>query len=162
MLPVQGRPRLYVENIPPDVAAAYAQVVESVDDADLALLRLQAPYQPREGGFLERRFHAGDLDFKEPEKSRILSILGRVPTVVDIYLDRPAVIPEIAQASAALHANFGANPQAVLDVIFGRFAPSGRLPFELPSSMEAVRQQKEDLPYDSKDPLYPFGHGLTY
>jgi hypothetical protein len=28
--------------------------------------------------------------------------------------------------------------------------------------MEAVRAQKEDLPYDSEDPLYPFGHGLTY
>ena len=51
---------------------------------------------------------------------------------------------------------------AVLDVIFGRFTPSGKLPFELPSSMEAVQQQKEDLPYDSVNPLYPFGFGLTY
>jgi beta-glucosidase len=47
-------------------------------------------------------------------------------------------------------------------VIFGRFSPSGRLPFELPSSMQAVRRQKEDVPYDSEDPLFPFGHGLTY
>jgi beta-glucosidase len=30
----------------------------------------------------------------------------------------------------------------------------------LPSSMEAVRNQQEDLPYDSKDPLYKFGFGL--
>jgi beta-glucosidase len=36
------------------------------------------------------------------------------------------------------------------------------LPFEIPSSMEAVRKQKEDLPYDSEDPLFPFGHGLTF
>jgi beta-glucosidase len=36
------------------------------------------------------------------------------------------------------------------------------LPFELPSSMEAVLQQKEDVPYDSKDPLYRFGFGLGY
>jgi hypothetical protein len=43
-----------------------------------------------------------------------------------------------------------------------RAGPEGRLPFELPSSMEAVRQQKEDLPHDSKDPLYPFGFGLRY
>jgi beta-glucosidase len=28
--------------------------------------------------------------------------------------------------------------------------------------MEAVRNQKEDLPYDSKDPLYKFGFGLSY
>jgi len=36
------------------------------------------------------------------------------------------------------------------------------LPLEIPSSVEAVTNQKEDMPYDSKDPLYPFGHGLTY
>ena len=81
---------------------------------------------------------------------------------MDIYLDRPAVIPEIAAQAAALLANFGASDAALLDVIFGRFAPSGKLPFELPSSMEAVQRQKEDVPYDSENPLFPFGHGLTY
>ena len=28
--------------------------------------------------------------------------------------------------------------------------------------MEAVIRQKEDLPYDSESPLYPFGFGLSY
>jgi beta-glucosidase len=28
--------------------------------------------------------------------------------------------------------------------------------------MEAVEKQKEDVPYDSENPLYPFGHGLGY
>jgi beta-glucosidase len=132
-----------------------------VGDADVAILRLNAPYDPREG-FLERHFHAGDLAFKEEEKARILDILESVPTIVDIYLERPAVIPEIADKCAGLVANFGASDAAVLDVIFGRFSPSGKLPFEMPSSVEAVRGQKEDLPYDSTDPLFPFGHGLTY
>jgi beta-glucosidase len=80
---------------------------------------------------------------------------------VHIYLERPAVIPEIAERSAALLAGFGASDAAVLDVIFGRFRPTGRLPFELPSSMDAVRRQKEDAPYDSENPLFPFGHGLS-
>ena len=31
-----------------------------------------------------------------------------------------------------------------------------------PSPMEAVRDQKEDLPYDSMNPLFLFGHGLNY
>jgi beta-glucosidase len=88
--------------------------------------------------------------------------MAQIPTIVDIYLDRPAVIPEITEASAALLANFGASDGAVLEVIFGRFAPTGKLPFELPSSMEAVRRQREDVPYDSERPLFPFGHGLTY
>lgn len=63
---------------------------------------------------------------------------------------------------AALLANFGASNAAVLDVIFGRFSPVGRLPFELPSLMGAVRKQKEDVPYDSELPLFTFGHGVTH
>jgi beta-glucosidase len=160
-LPIRGRPNIYVENLDPGVAGEYGQVVESVEDADVAILRLSAPFEPREG-FLERYFNAGDLDFKDEEKASILDVLGKVPTVVDIYLERPAVIPEIADRSAGLLADFGACDAAVLDVIFGRFTPSGKLPFEMPSSMDAVRRQKEDVPYDSEDPLFPFGHGLTY
>jgi beta-glucosidase len=161
-LPLSGRPRIYVENIDPAVAATYGEVVQTPGAADLAILRLKAPYEQREGNFLERLFHAGDLDFKEPEKSRILGLPAQVPTVVDIYLDRAAVIPEIAAAAAALLADFGASDAAVLDVIFGRSAPSGRLPFELPSSMDAVRRQNPDVPRDSANPLFPFGYGLTY
>ena len=62
----------------------------------------------------------------------------------------------------ALLANFGANDEVVLDIIFGKFAPQGKLPFELPSSMDAVRRQKEDVPHDSENPLFEFGHGLSY
>jgi beta-glucosidase len=162
VLPVRGWPRLYVQNVAPETAAAYGEVVADDVDADLAILRLNTPYQPRNGNFLERRFHAGDLDFKGEERARILDLLDRVPTVVVIHLDRPAVIPEMAARSAALLGEFGARDDAVLDVIFGRFSPSGKLPFELPSSMEAVERQKEDVPYDSESPLFPFGHGLTY
>ncbi len=82
--------------------------------------------------------------------------------MVDIYLDRPAVIPEIAAASKGLLANFGASDEALLDVIFGKVNPSAKLPFEMPSSMEAVRNQKEDVPYDSENPLFSFGFGLSY
>jgi beta-glucosidase len=136
-------------------------VVTDPAEADIAILRLNAPYEKRKG-LAEGWFHAGELDFKEPEKGHILNILERVPTIVDIYLERPAVIPEIAEKCAALLGNFGASDEAVLDVIFGRFEPQGKLPFELPASMEAVRRQKEDLPHDSEDPLFPFGHGLCY
>lgn len=161
-LPLQGRPKLYVENVALEVAESYGQVVDSIEDAELAVLRLSAPYEPRDGSFLERMFHAGRLDFPEEERARILGILERVPTVVALYLDRPAVIPEIAAQSAALLADFGASDAAVLDVIFGRFAPEGKLPFEMPSSVEAVLQQKSDVPYDSEHPLFRFGHGLSY
>ncbi|MBN2115509.1 MAG: glycoside hydrolase family 3 C-terminal domain-containing protein [Anaerolineales bacterium] len=160
-LPLKRSLKVYVENVKPEAVRPYAQVVEKIAEADLAILRLNTPYEKRKG-LAEGWFHAGELDFKEPEKGRILNILKRVPTIVDIYLERPTVIPEIAEQSAALLANFGAGDEALLDVIFGAFEPQGKLPFELPSSMEAVRDQKEDLPHDSENPLFPFGHGLSY
>ena len=160
-LPLKSGLKIYAEGIKTESLASYGEVVEDMSKADIAVLRLNSPYEARKG-FMERFFHAGDLDFKEPEKSRILNILNQVPTIVDIYLERPAVIPEIAEKSAALLANFGANDGAVLDIIFGKFEPQGKLPFELPSSMDAVRKQKEDVPHDSENPLFEFGHGLTY
>jgi beta-glucosidase len=161
VLPLSGKPKIYIENIHPEIAALYGDVVSDLAQADFAILRLAAPYEKRKG-FLDSLFHAGDLDFKSPEKERLLAILDKVPTVVDFYFERPAVIPEINAGAVALLGNFGANDAAVLDVIFGRFEPNGKLPFEIPSSLEAVRNQKEDLPYDSENPLYPFGFGLSY
>ena len=160
ILPLQEEVPIYVEGIDHEVARQYGSIVTSTAEAKLAIIRLDCPFQPREG-LLESFFHAGDLDFKSPERERILALLERIPTIVDIHLDRPAVIPEIARKCAALLADFGASDAAVLDVIFGKFQPSGKLPFELPSSMEAVRKQEEDLPHDSENPVFPFGYGLT-
>jgi beta-glucosidase len=163
VLPLNGRPKLYVENIAPETAARYGDLVNTPAEADFAILRLATPYEPPRGqSMLENFFHQGDLDFKSPEKERILNILNTTPTIVDIYLERAAVIPEIAAASAALFGTFSVADHVVLDAIFGKFSPSGKLPIELPSSMDAVRAQKEDLPCDSQDPLFPFGHGLQY
>ena len=67
------------------------------------------------------------------------------PTVVSIHFDRPYVVPEVAREAAAVVATFGVSDAALLDVLTGKFAPTGRLPFELPSSMDAVRAQKEDV-----------------
>ncbi len=91
-----------------------------------------------------------------------MQILAQRPTLVIIHLDRPAVIPELAEGCVALLGEFGASDAAVLDVVWGKFNPTGKLPFELPSSMAAVRAQQPDTPYDSANPLFPFGHGLRY
>jgi beta-glucosidase len=161
-LPIRNRPKLYVENVSTEVAGRYADVVASPSEAEVAVLRLQTPYQPKGRGFLARMFHHGDLDFKGKEKQRILEILDATPTIVDIHLERAAVIPEIAEASAGLLATFGITDEVLMEAVFGVFNPTGKLPLELPSSMEAVQAQKEDVPYDSKDPLFEFGHGLSY
>ena len=161
LLPFVGRPRLFLENVEPAVASGYAEVVATPDEADAALLRLQTPYEPREG-FLQQFIHAGTLAFAEAEQARVVSIARRVPTAVALYLDRAAVVTAIAEAAPALLAEFGASDAALLDVLFGRVRPEGKLPFELPSSMAAVERQHPDAPYDSENPLFRFGDGLSY
>lgn len=162
LLPLAGKGKIYIENINKETAAEYATVVDSLDDADFAVLRLQTPWEPRDGNFIEAMFHQGHLNFQEPELSRILEITKRKPTIICMYMDRPAVMPEIVQSTAGLLADFGAHDDAVLDIIFGHFNPTAILPFEMPSSMEAVENQMEDVPFDSENPVFPFGHGLSY
>lgn len=163
ILPLSGKPRIYVRNIEPAVAQQYSTLVDNPEDADVAIIRISTPWYPADSDNpIAGMFHHGDLDFKKEAKQEILQLLKSVPTIVDIYLDRPAVIPEISAHATALLANYGASDAALLEVIFGRAQPEGKLPFELPSSMEAVKEQLTDVPYDSKDPLYPFGFGLSY
>ena len=160
---VQKKLKIYIENIDSTTVANYAKVVAAPEEADFAIIRLNTPWYPAETNVpFAKGFHHGDLDFKGDEKQRILDLLNKVPTVVDIYLDRPAVIPEITNAATALIANYGASDKSVCEVLFGNTSPQGKLPFELPSSMQAVRNQKADVPYDSENPLFEFGYGLEY
>ncbi|KZM25814.1 uncharacterized protein EKO05_0002588 [Ascochyta rabiei] len=145
------------------LAARDITVVATPADADFAILRLQAPYEPRPGGF-EANYHAGSLEYNATERARQAAIYSAVPTIVDIYLDRPAAIPEIVEQAKAVMANYGAAGDALLDVIFGigGYKPQGKLPFDLPRSMAAVEASKEDVPFDTENPVFRFGHGLTY
>ncbi|MFD8008123.1 glycoside hydrolase family 3 C-terminal domain-containing protein [Streptomyces mirabilis] len=124
------------------------------------MLRLSTLFDPRPGGS-EAFFHAGRLDF-EPERSKeILALVDAVRTVVAIHLERPAVIPEIAERADALLAVYGTSDSALLGVVFGRAHAEGRLPFQPPRSMDEVRRRRPDVRQESSDPVVPFGHALT-
>jgi beta-glucosidase len=160
VLPLRRGARIYVQGLDTALVAAYGTLVATLDEADVAILHLEPAFEP--GGSRLAPFHEGRLYYTEEELAPVLDLARRVPTVVTVYLDRPLVIPEIAGAAAAVVAHFGATDAAILDVLFGVVSPEGRLPFEMPASWESVLQQKEDLPFDSGDPLFPFGHGLRY
>ena len=151
---------VYSENISSAAAARLGRVVDDPAGADLAVLRLNAPYEPRPGGF-ESFFHAGSLEFPAAERDRIVAICERVPTIIVLFLDRPAIVPEIAEAAAALLVEFGARDDAVVDVLLGEAQARGRLPFDLPSSTKAVTDSRSDVPYDTANPLFRFGDGIV-
>jgi beta-glucosidase len=158
--------KLYLYKINPQVARDYGfTVVERAEDADLALLRVHAPFETLHPNyFFGARQHEGDLGFHDgnADYEAIKAASAKAPTVVTIYLDRPAILTNVKDKVAALLGNFGVSDAALFDVLTGKTAPQGKLPFELPSSMEEVKAQAEDAPYDTKSPLYKFGYGLTY
>ncbi|HVM56875.1 MAG TPA: glycoside hydrolase family 3 C-terminal domain-containing protein, partial [Gaiellaceae bacterium] len=162
LLPLAAGSRLYLEGVPAAAAAAYGEVVERPEDADAAIVFRTAPFEPRSATFIETLFHAGSLEFPAEERDRILEVARAVPTVLVVHLDRPAILTGLVDACGATVGSFGASPDAILDLVFGRVSPTGKLPFELPSSMDAVRAQKPDVPCDSERPLFPLGHGLSY
>ena len=126
-----------------------------------AVIRTASPHETRGIGF-EAFFHAGSLEFPAEEAARLGAICDAVPTIIDITLDRATILGDLVESAAAIIADYGASDQAVLDVLTGRAHPEGRLPFDLPSSMEAVRRSREDVPFDTQAPAFRFGHGLAY
>lgn len=161
LLPLPHGIAVYLEGVEPSAVQPYARAVADPADAEVALVRLKAPYEPRPGGF-EAHFHAGSLEFPPAEAERLQALCATVPTVIDVYLDRPAILTPIAATAAALLVSFGSSADAFADVIFGTAHPEGRLPFDLPSSTRAVEESRSDVPFDTADPLFQFGDGLDY
>ena len=161
MLPLPRGVRVYAEGLSDDALDGFATSVATVGEADVAILRLQAPYEADGDGFAQY-FHGGSLEFRAEELARIKAVCAALPTVIDIYLDRPAVLTELVDDAAAIVANFGVCESALIDVLFGQSGPQGKLPFDLPRSMAAVLAGDSDVAFDTADPVFRFGHGLTY
>ena len=163
LLPLAEGTKIYTDGmINPDVLNKYGQVVDDIDDADIILTRIRTPFDERNEFFLERIFHQGRLYYNEEEKKKILDLINKKPSLVVANMERPTILTEINEKCDALMADFGTSDEVLVEIIFGKINPSGKLPFELPSTWEAVEKQLEDVPYDSENPLYKFGDGISY
>ncbi|WP_426301818.1 glycoside hydrolase family 3 protein [Arthrobacter sp. R-11] len=161
LLPLSDKPRIYVEGLDPAALSGTGLPVDAPEDADVAIIRLHAPWEHRQDLFLEEGFHAGSLDFPPGLISRLAALSRKVPLIVDVRLDRPAILTPLTQFASALVGTFGVSDAALLDAITGRILPCGRLPFELPSSMDEVRASRPDVASDTRSPLFVNGHGLS-
>ena len=124
-----------------------------------------APFETLHPGYVfGAMFHEGSLAFRDgdPDYEAFNRASAVVPTIVTVYLDRPAILTPVKERARVVIANFGVSDAALLDVVTGRAAPEGKLPFELPASMDAVAAQRSDVPHDSARPLYQRGFGLRY
>ncbi len=160
-LPLREGTAVYAEGVSAEaLAAAGLRAVATPEEAELALVRLAAPFEHRDDLFLEAWFHQGSLDFPPGLVARMQRLAALCPLVVDVSLDRPAVLTPLVPVCTAITATYGSSDEALLTALTGRIPPVGRLPFDVPASMEAVRRHPEDVPGFGVDALYRFGHGL--
>jgi beta-glucosidase len=144
-------------------------------DACIAVMGIDGRWEGEEGESVAS-YNKGDntdchlpqvqLDFLKKIRSH-----GNKPLIVVITGGSPVIIPEIFEfADAVIYAWYpgeqGGN--ALGDIIFGDVSPSGRLPFTVPYSLDDLpayvdySMKGRTYRYMEKEPLFPFGFGLSY
>ena len=113
--------------------------------------------------YLSLSKNAVDVDY-------INKLTSKKPTVLVINYSNPWVIDEIYNDKnkgniKAVLATFGTTAEAVLDVVTGKFNPTGKMPFTTPISEIAAQNQQSDVPgYLKGDayPLFKYNEGMSY
>lgn len=138
-----------------------AKAEELAEQADVAIVAVG------EGSYIHTSpWGPGRLSLEDRQLDLIKAIHSTgTPTVVVLIMGRPYIIPWCAENVHAIVAAYHPGTrggEAIADVLFGDHNPSGKLPFQMPRSMEQVEAQREDVPFDIEDPLYSYGYGLSY
>lgn len=90
------------------------------------------------------------------------------PVIVSVTASKPMIFSEFEKHADGILVNFNVSNQAVVDIIAGKYEPSGLLPLQMPADMKTVETQKEDVPFDmipykdSEGHAYDFGYGLNW
>ncbi len=104
------------------------------------------------------------------------AIASGKPVILVLTEGRPRFITGIEPSVKGILMTYWSgkkSAEAIADVLFGDYNPSGRLPFSYPRSMgeivlydrkptEEIREIFNDNVNTGYDPLYAFGHGLSY
>ncbi|MES2158720.1 MAG: glycoside hydrolase family 3 N-terminal domain-containing protein [Pseudomonadota bacterium] len=151
-----------------------AQAVEAARNVDRIVLTLGDTEQSSREGWANN--HLGDrpsLDLvgEQQELFDALKALGKPITVVLIN-GRPASTIKVSEQANAILEGWYLGEQggnAVADVLFGDVNPGGKLPVTVPRSVgqlpmfyNAKPSARRGYLFDTTDPLYPFGFGLSY
>ncbi|KAI8994547.1 glycoside hydrolase family 3 protein [Pilobolus umbonatus] len=113
---------------------------------------------------LPGNIHDIRLPYGQIESVKRLSQTGK-PVVTVLVEGRPRVLDSIPDSSNALLQVYLPGPwggKAIAEVLFGKVNPSGRLPYTYPKHSADLSLNYWRPVSDTWDPLYEFGHGLSY
>ncbi len=105
-----------------------------------------------------------DLSLDEEDIEAVDNMLkAGIPVAVILISGRPMIITDVLPQVDAFVAAFlpGTEGQGVADVLFGDYQPTGKLSFSWPKSNEQL-PLNINSPEEEYDPLFVFGHGLSY
>jgi beta-glucosidase len=101
--------------------------------------------------------------------SYVNKLTAKKPAVLVVNYTNPWVINEVYNEKTknivGVLATFGTTADALLDVITGKYNPTGKMPFSTPVSDLAVTNQKEDVPgylEGNGYALFNYDEGLSY
>ena len=108
---------------------------------------------------------AASLEFPE-EQTALISALDQAGAnvVAVVVMNRAYVLAPIVEAADSVllvyRPGVTCGAEAVADTLFGENAITGKLPFQIPASMDQVLAQREDMPKDIENPLFDYGFGI--
>ncbi|NQV50157.1 MAG: glycoside hydrolase family 3 C-terminal domain-containing protein [Candidatus Marinimicrobia bacterium] len=103
-----------------------------------------------------------NLELSEADLGVINTVTSSgAPMIVVLLSGRPLIINEVLEQSDAFLAAWlpGTEGNGIADIIFGDYAPSGKLSVSWPASMDQIPINSGDSDYN---PLFPVGYGLSY
>ena len=155
-------------------AKLIAQAVEIAKAADVAVLVLGGNEDTNKEGWAEN--HLGDrdsLDLVGRQNELVKAILEtKKPVIVMLINSGPLSINYLAANVPAILEGFYLGQETgvgVADVLFGDYNPAGKLTVSWPRSVGQLPIYYNRKPtarrgylFTSKEPLFPFGYGLSY
>ncbi|WP_420180859.1 glycoside hydrolase family 3 protein [Paenarthrobacter sp. TA1.8] len=158
-LPLTAGTRVHLDGLAAQDITEELVITDDPGTADAILVKLDAPFEPGRGS-LGDFFHGGTLEFPPETVERVNSYAQQAPVYLVVYLERPAVLTPFIGLATVMIGEFGASDRVLCDALTGRSPITGTLPFDLPSSMAEVEASREDVPFDTADPLFHAGFGL--
>ncbi|GAB4013950.1 glycoside hydrolase family 3 N-terminal domain-containing protein [Spirosoma migulaei] len=159
-----GRTKEPVTVIKPTTNTGTLQFVATKEEADVVVLWLM----PNGGSLFSSAGAPIELQLSKNkvDVGHVNGLTSQKPTVVLINYTSPWIIDEIDNPNVkTVLATFGTTTDAVLDVLSGKFNPTGKMPFTTPVSRQAVLDNQSDVPGHLKPKgyaLFTFGDGLSY